>query len=353
MSTACVIGLDIGGTDIKSALTDHTGCELLRGRRATPVQDGVPAVLDSIVDEICQLRDRAGTDHVVVGIGLILPGLVDSSTGIARYSTNIGWQDLPIQDLIRQRTALPVAIDHDVRAAGLAEARLGAARDVADALYLAIGTGISGALITEGRVLTGARQMAGEIGHLPAFPGGQLCACGQHGCTEAYASAVALPRRYLAAGGGAGDHGGRGDSPGRNLQPLRAEDVLSLAATGDPIAQTVFDEAITALARALISCTLLLDPELIVLGGGLACAGAALIDPLSQRIQEGLAWREAPAVVPAQFGADSGRVGAGLIGWDAYRDAGGDGPYSEDPDSDDPSGKAADSDTAGSDTVSR
>ncbi|MGI8666463.1 MAG: ROK family protein, partial [Jatrophihabitans sp.] len=177
------------------------------------------------------------------------------------------------------------------------------------------------------RLVTGARNLAGEIGHLPAVPDGELCACGQHGCVETYASASALPRRYLAATGaqppaaeGVRAEGVRAE--GVRAEGVRAEQVLARAAAGDPVARTVYEQALTALARAMISYVLLLDPALVVIGGGLSLAGDQLLVPLADRIQAGLSWRAAPRLVTARFGADSGRVGAALVGWRGY-DAGG------------------------------
>lgn len=305
-----VIAVDVGGTEIKAALCDPAGNALAGVRCRTPVQAGVPAVVDAIVETIRELAGAPASGQTVRGVGLILPGLVDAGAGIARYSANIGWRELPIRDQVADRVGLPVAIEHDVRAAGLAEAQLGAASGVPEALFLAIGTGIAGATITGGRLLAGAGNLAGEIGHLPAMPGGERCGCGQLGCTETYASASALPRRYLALGGAAA-----GD------QPLRAEQVLDRARAGDPIAVAVFDDALTALARALVCYTLLLDPALIVLGGGLSLAGDRLLRPLAGRIQHGLAWRPAAELVTARFGVEAGRVGAALVGWSAYRAA--------------------------------
>lgn len=304
-----VIAVDVGGTDIKAAVTDAEGTELVRGQCPTPVADGVPAVLDALVAQIEQLRRQAEPSCRIRGIGLISAGLVDPVAGIARYSANIGWRNVPLRRVVGDRTGLPVALEHDIRAAGLAEARWGAARGVSDALYLGIGTGIAGAVIVAGSVLAGAANMAGEIGHLPVVADGEPCACGQRGCTEAYASGAALPRRYLAAGG----------APAASGQPLRAQEVLARAAEGDQLAVTVLDEAITALGRALVSCTLLLDPNLIVIGGGVSGAGPALFEPLAAELSRGLAWRSAPKLTPARFGADSGRRGAALIGWQAHR----------------------------------
>lgn len=309
-NAGAVIGIDVGGTGLKGSVSDSTGAELLRLQRPTPVGDGVPAVVTAIVELVQELRSRTGPATPVRGVGLIFPGVVEAAAGMARYSVNIGWRDLPLRDLVSERVGLPVAIDHDVRAGGLAELTLGAARGAREALFVPIGTGIAGAVISGGVVVTGARQMAGEIGHIPVRPDGELCACGQRGCTETYASASALPRRYLAAKA-AGQPGGH--------KPLRAEDVLALAAAGDPLARTVFDEALTALGRALVTYTMLMDPSVIVIGGGMVGAGSALLDPLAEAVQRGLVWRDAPAIVAARFGSDAGRVGAALVGWQAVR----------------------------------
>ena len=295
--TAAAIGVDVGGTGLKAALCRPDGTVLAEARTATPT--GVPAVLAAIVELVDGLKQRATVEPR--GVGLSLPGMVDAAAGIARYSANLGWRDLEIRDLVAARVGLPVAIDHDARTAGLAELRLGAARNATEALYLALGTGIGAAPISRGEVLAGADGLSGELGHLPAIPGGEPCPCGQSGCTERYASAAALGRRYRDATG----------------EPADAEQVIARAAAGDPVAGRVFEQAVEALARALVCYTVLLDPALIVVGGGLSLAGAQLLDPLGTKLAEGLPWRPSPTLVPASFGADSGRIGAALLGWQA------------------------------------
>jgi glucokinase len=296
-----VVAIDVGGTAIKAALCDQEYRVLDSLQRRTPVADGVPAVVDAIVAVTHELRRRTADRLSIEGIGLILPGVVDAEAGIARYATNLGWRDLPIRAQVGQRTGLPVGIEHDVRAAGLAEARLGASRGFLDALFVAVGTGIAAVTTVHGNLVAGAGGLAGEIGHVPAFPDGERCACGQRGCTETYASAAALSRRY-------------GRLTGKQAS---AEQVIALQRQGDPAAEAVFRAAITALARTLVHCTMLLDPAIIVLGGGLSGAGAALLDPLQEQVRGALAWREPAPLVPARFGVNAGRVGAAIVGWQA------------------------------------
>jgi glucokinase len=297
-----VIALDVGGTSIKGAVETGDGAVDSRTEVPTPVADGVDAVVSAIVATIETLRSAASPHLTVAGVGIIFPGVVDRAAGVARYSANIGWRDLPIRRLVADRVGLPVAIDHDVRAAGLAEARLGAARGVDEALFVSIGTGIAAAVVTGGRVVSGAGGMAGELGHLPVIQDGETCACGLRGCVETYASAASLARRYAA---------------GARTAPMRAEDVIALAGGDDAIAQRVFGEAVVALSRALVSYVFVMDPSLIVIGGGMAAAGSALTVPLTAELERSMVWRQAPAVVTSELGGDAGRRGAALVAWNA------------------------------------
>jgi glucokinase len=193
-----------------------------------------------------------------------------------------------------------------VRAAGLAELEWGAGRGLHEVLFVALGTGVAAAVITRGEAYAGATGRAGELGHLPVFPEGELCACGQRGCTETYASGAALSRRFSAASG---------------ISNVPAKDVISRAAAGDPVAQGIFSDAVTALSRALVNYVLLMDPEVILLGGGMAASGAALLQPLSREVQAGLAWRPAPTISNGKFAGDAGRRGAGLLAWRALQES--------------------------------
>jgi glucokinase len=300
-----VIGVDVGGTTIKAALFDSDGLEYSRSERPTPRHFGPDAVIATTIQAIVELRAQV-SDTRLRAVGIVVPGVVDAQQGIAVYAVNLGWQQVPLRQIVTDAVGLPVMVDHDVRAAGLAELELGAGRGLREVLFVALGTGVAAAVITRGQVSTGATDRAGELGHLPVFPDGERCACGQRGCTETYASAAALSRRYSAAGG-------MGDVP--------AEDVISRAAAGDPIADGVFQDAITALGRALVSYVLLMDPELILIGGGMAASGAALLHPLTREVQAGLAWRQAPAISIGQFAGDAGRRGAALLAWRALKES--------------------------------
>ena len=303
-----VIGVDVGGTTIKAALFDSDGLEYFRGDRPTPRHLGPDAVITTTIDVIAELRAQIPEAARVRAVGLVVPGLVDAQQGIAVYAANLGWRLLPLRQIVAEAVGLPVILDHDVRAAGLAELELGAGRGLQEVLFVALGTGVAAAVITRGQVAAGATGRAGELGHLPVFPDGEWCACGQRGCTETYASAAALSRRYAAASG---------------ISDVPAEDVISRAASGDPLADKIFNDAITALGRALVIYVLLMDPELILIGGGMGASGASLLGPLTRAVQAGLAWRPAPVILNGMFAGDAGRRGAGLLAWHALKESNG------------------------------
>jgi glucokinase len=306
MTRKLVIGVDVGGTTIKAAVLDSDGAEYSFNKQPTPRHLGPDAVVATTIEAITQLREQIPEAAQVRAVGLVVPGIVDVQQGIAVYAANLGWRELPLRHIVAEAVGLPVVLDHDVRAAGLAEYELGVGRGFQEVLFVALGTGVAAAVITRGQVFAGATGRAGEVGHLPVFPNGELCACGQRGCTETYASAAALSRRYAAASG---------------LRDVPAEDVIGRAAAGDSFADGVFKEAITALGLALVHYVLLMDPELIIIGGGMAAAGTALLEPLIREVQSGLAWRPAPMILTGRFAGDAGRRGAGLLAWRALQEA--------------------------------
>ncbi|WP_312888337.1 ROK family protein [Nonomuraea rhodomycinica] len=292
-SSSFVVALDVGGTSMKGGLVSESGAVLLSERRPTPVSEGPEAVVAAIRDFIGHLADSG--DGNPAGVGLVVPGLVSEDTAL--YAANLGWSDVPATAFTP--LDVPVLLGHDVRTGGLAESVLGAGRGVSDFLFLPIGTGIAGAMILHGEPYGGASGWGGEIGHIPVFPDGEQCACGQFGCLETYASAASVGRRYSQRSG---------------LEGIRAEQVV---ASDDPVAIEVWDEAVEALSLALATYTLLLDPTMIVLGGGLAEAGPALFDPVRTRLVKRLAFRAAPPLHPAALGVDAGMLGASLLGWRA------------------------------------
>jgi glucokinase len=287
-----VVALDVGGTAMKGAVLDHDGSVMDLYRWPTPRTAGPDAVVGGVLEAVAELLRHADD---AAAVGLVVPGLVDDRGGMAIYSENIGWRDVPFRQLVTDLCGLPVGFGHDVRAGGLAEHTLGAAQGFADLLFMPIGTGVSGAMYVAGRLIE--NEYAGEIGHIDVGSG-EACACGATGCLEAIASGASIAKRYNRATGGSA---------------VGSQEVLELMAAGDQVATLVWDEAIDALARALAIYTSLLAPELVVIGGGLSGAGETLFDPLRRRLHRLLVWQQAPRIVGAQLGENAACLGAGLL----------------------------------------
>ncbi|MGY0232696.1 ROK family protein [Longispora urticae] len=292
-----VVAIDVGGTGMKCALVDTEGHVLHVERHATHRERGPEAVLDTIGDVAAGLvrtaRDK-GLDPKAVGV--VVPGVVNEDGGIAVYSSNIGWRDAPLRDLIEQRTGLTAALGHDVRAGALAEARIGAGKEYNNVLFIPIGTGIASGLAVNGQVRSGAHGAAGEIGHIVIRPGGPQCGCGQFGCMEAIASASAIGRRY-----------------GENVT---AAEVAARAEAGEAKAQQIWQESVDALADGLLAGIALLDPEIIIIGGGLAEAGGLLLAPLAVALDAKRTFHARPHLVRAALGDEAGCIGAALLALD-------------------------------------
>lgn len=298
--------VDVGGTTTKAALVSPGGTAMAVRVRATPapgphVAAGVVGLVGELVEEL-----RAEAPGEVAAVGVVAPGIVDDERGIAVWSENLRWRDVPLREQVAARTGLPTVVGHDVRAGGLAEQRLGAAREVADAVFLPIGTGIAAALVLDGTVYS-AGGFAGEIGHVP-MGGSGPCGCGGTGCLESVASAAAIVRRYR-------------DRTGREV--TGAAEVAGRAGRGDADAAAVWDEAVDALATALVWLAGVLAPEVVVIGGGLAESGDALLAPLRRRVEARSTFHRRPRIVRALLGDRAGCLGAGLLAHDRLAATGG------------------------------
>lgn len=291
-----VLAFDVGGTDIKSALFDADGTALGLRRTPTPVVDGdrTEVIIERLGVLAAELR-AAHPDVVPQAVGLVVPGIVDAEAGLGVFASNLGWHDSPLRELASARLGLPVAFDHDVRAASWAERLLGGARDYENAVVLVIGTGIAGALLVGGVPYT-AGGYAGEIGHSPVAEG-PICPCGARGCLEAVASAGAIARRYHEATG---------------VAPNGAKDVIARAVAGDQPAADIWNSALDALALSLAQLTAVIAPEAVVIGGGLSRAGGALFDELRERLAARLSFHRLPVLVPAELSGNAGLLGAAL-----------------------------------------
>lgn len=297
---APIIGFDVGGTDTKSVVVPRDG--LVRRIERTPTARSSDRPAEALLDEVelllPRLIDQLGEEPSA--IGLSVPGLVDEERGLALFSANLAWRDVPFRQLCESRFGYPVAFGHDVRAAGDAELRFGAARGFHNVVTLAIGTGIAGAIVIDAHPYA-SHGYAGELGHALADPQGALCPCGARGCLETIASAGSIARRYSARSG---------------TSVSGARDVLARMHAGDDIAREVWNDAITALADHIARLAAILAPEAVVIGGGLAEADADLFDPLRAEVDARLSFHRRPQLIKAALGEQAGALGTALAARD-------------------------------------
>lgn len=289
-----VVAVDVGGTTIKSALLDVAGRTLATDVRATEHgEEAQRAVSAATAAQAARARELGVR---VVGAGVVSPGIIDEDSGVVRYASNLGWRGVSLRDLVATAVDAPVGVGHDARSAGVAEGVFGAVRGQSSYVHVSIGTGIAASLVVEGRAVSGHAGGAGELGHTPVHPGGEPCPCGQRGCLEVYASGAGLARRYAQRTGTA-----------------RTAAEVAARLDDDPAARQVWAEGAEALALGLATCTQLLDPQTIVIAGGLAQAGELLTTPVEAALTELLQWREPPALTVTSLGTDAARLGAALV----------------------------------------
>jgi glucokinase len=326
------LGIDVGGTKMLGVALDALGRTLAETRRPSvhpgATASGHPAAASALIEAmaavaeelVSQLR-RGGSripdvgEQAVASVGVGVPGLVDD-TGRLRLAPNLpAGDDVAVADRLQERLVMRVVADNDATCAAVAEWVLGAASGTTDALVVTLGTGIGGGVVAEGRVLRGAEGFAGEVGHMVVDPSGPRCTCGKRGCWERFASGSGLARLAREAA-----HAGRlgsvvhlaGDDP----DAVRGEHVTEAARGGDTQAQAVLDELGWWIAVGLSNLALVLDPELIVLGGGMIEALPLVLPSVRQEFTsmlEGADHRPEIRIVPASLGEHAGAIGAALV----------------------------------------
>ncbi|NGN91279.1 ROK family protein [Nocardioides sp. KC13] len=295
------LAFDVGGTSVRGAVVGPDDVVLAESRVATRTG---PAVLGDIArmgeELLAGLSPAARAE--VSGVGVAFPGLVDTESGISRRAVNLGLVDTPVAAPLAERLGLPVTVVHDTAAA--AGAIWADAGSPASALVAVLGTGVAAVTYVEGRAVVGVSGQAGELGHLVVDPAGPPCVCGRRGCVEARAGARAMLERYAALGGDTSDTSDAG---------ITGVAELVVRAEHDGLAAEVWSEAITALADGFLAVGALLAPGEIILGGGIAEAGGALLDPLQARMHERAGVTAVPPVRLSSLGGRAGLVGAARL----------------------------------------
>lgn len=308
--SAVWVGVDVGGTKVYAAVVSIDGRVLQSVRTETPGRREDPQILE---DTVVRAVEEVSAGSPVAGVGLAAAGFVDAERESVRFAPHLPWRGEPVRRLLQDRLGVPVALDNDANCAALAESAYGAGRGAELMLMVTLGTGIGGAIVWNGRLLRGHHGMAGEFGHMQVVPDGRECPCGRSGCWEQYCSGTALVRF------------GRSrlqQSPvlmttaGNDPAQLSGPALTQAARNADPIALAAFGEMAHWLGVGTANLVAALDPDVLVVGGGLAAVGDLLLAPAREtfeRMLVGAGHREPARLVVAALGPEAGAVGAARL----------------------------------------
>jgi glucokinase len=305
------IGIDIGGTNLRAAVVSPDG--VIIDIEQLPTPSTVGALEKAIALAVSALQQR----HEVSGVGLAVAGFVDADQDRVRFAPHLPWRDSDVRDRLSAQLGLPVVLEHDANAAAWGEYVLGPGQHAGTWALFAVGTGIGGALVQDGTLYRGAYGTAPEFGHLTVVPGGRACPCGKRGCLERYCSGSGLELTAL-------EFIATGRHPESLLSQLyhsRPEEItgrsiVGLARDGDPLALEVIDDFALWLGRGLSIVQDILDPELIVLGGGVAADADLYLEAACEEMSAsvvGSGFRSVARVEPAALGSEAGMIGAALL----------------------------------------
>ena len=297
-----VIGVDLGGTNMRSALVGRTGEVLAKQKEETRAAEGHAQVVAKLTRGIVRLVENArqqGQEVAAVGVGA--PGVIHGTTGVVVTSPNFpDWNNLPLKELLEAELKLPVVVENDANAAALGEQWRGAAKGIGSMILLTLGTGVGGGIVLDGKIWHGADGMAGELGHMTIVPDGRACGCGNTGCLEMYASSRGILMAYQAERGGLA------------RQEVTSEQVYLAARQGDGAAGRAMQAMGRSLGIGIASLINIFNPEMVVIGGGVRDAWELFIDATREEVRKrAFAYpAERTRIVPSALGDDAGMVGA-------------------------------------------
>ena len=315
-----IVGVDLGGTNIVVGLVPIEGGEVL-GLRTMPTESarGAKFVVDRMVAMVEEAIREVSSAHgstrdAVAGVGIGSPGPLHRATGTVLNTPNLGWRNFPLRDLIANAVKLPCTLDNDANCATYGEWWLGAGRNVQTLVGLTLGTGIGGGVVLNGEIFHGCSDIAGEIGHMTIDSNGRRCKCGNYGCLEQYASGPAIATR-AAEGIEAGAESLLSEMVGGKLEDITAAMVYEAVVLGDDYAREVMNDTAKFLGAGVASIINILNPEMVVIAGGVTRAGDQLFTPLRAEVRRRAfkAAQECCQIVPAALPNVAGVVGAAAV----------------------------------------
>ena len=312
-----VVGVDMGGTKILSAVIDAEGNILGTAKVSTKADEGTSAVLDRIADSIQKAIDKSGVNEASIeAIGIGAPGPLDPATGVVIFAPNLGWKDVPLKAELEARTGISTFVDNDVNVGTLGEHAFGAAQGVQNVVGIFVGTGIGGGIILKGELFHGASKTAGEVGHIIVKAGGPRCGCGTRGCLEAIASRTAMAKQFRKAIKKKGKKSVLTKLTDGDLSVVRSGVLVKAIQANDKLTLKVFKKVTKYLGIGVGSIVNFLNPEMIVLGGGVV---EALDDTFIDNIRTYAEKYALPdtlngvQIVRAKLGDNSGILGAAAL----------------------------------------
>ena len=314
MNNEIILSVDLGGTNLRVSAVDRNGKILFRTRRDTPRTDDANDIITSITDDAEKCRNAVKSQGKILAMGAVVPGTVDVKRGIIRRSPNVTSLDgFAVTEAIENKLNLPCVLENDANAAAIGENWLGASKDFQSSICVTLGTGVGGGIIIDGKILRGIDGTAGEIGHICVEPFGAPCGCGSIGCVEQYSSATAIKRLAVKFG----------EKYPNSLLSEKTDftslEIYQAGKSGDQLAIEVFRQQGFYLGIALAGLVNVLNPEIIVIGGG-AAAGWDLFSPYMIEQIKDRAYRE-PAerakIVRAQLGDDAGILGSARLAFES------------------------------------
>ena len=310
------IGIDVGGTGVQVGVVNEQGEIIAKDSFPTGVGRPYQEMIRDMADCTRSAVAKAGlTIDDVKAVGVGIPGIGDNKTGHVIFCTNLGWHDVPLREEYQQYIDKPVYIDNDATVAGLAESVAGVSANTDSSVFLTLGTGVGGGIVIHGKVWNGFHGVGSEIGHMILKVGGEPCTCGNHGCVERYCSATAIIRMAKEA---VAQHPESAILTAVNgdANAINAKVVFDAAKAGDEVALVVFREYVSYLSQAISSIMQFLDPEVIVLGGGVSKAGTFLLDAVRAEVPKYLLFKTMPhaRIELAKLGPDAGIIGAAMLG---------------------------------------
>lgn len=307
------IGIDLGGTNIAGGLVNDKGEILFKHSIPTGRERGSDLVIEDIYNVIQVLIDQNNTDSEVMGIGIGIPGISDPHTGEVLVCVNLNWYNVPLREKLAEKTTLPIYIDNDATVAGVAEFQVAQAGKYNDAVILTLGTGVGGGVLIDGKVVSGHHGIGSELGHMLIGEGLYTCNCGRNGCLETFASSTAIIHyaKHLITQGSASSmfHVVGGD-----LDKITGEVIFDAAKKGDVVANQVVDRLVKYLSIGIMNIVCTIDPEIILLGGGISMAGDFLIQKVNTALDALKYFKASPVakVEIAKFKNDAGIIGAAM-----------------------------------------